>query len=246
MSGITTSVAGAYPEDRARIVQRSHDGADAVPVSRCHEFGGLSAGEPAHRYRRAGRDDGIDVDHRIELDLRARFDAGAVEHHGAGRDPRAALDHAAGEVSVRANQDVVADAGLLARHAPDDRVLHDHAVAPDLHRATLGGDHGAEQHPAVRADGDITGQHRRRRDVSRLRYLRGLQPVLHEHRTTPYHWLGNRIFVRTHIHHPMQFSANMPGHGAHPVRRPLAPTPSLSVSERPWAGLLSSSRYPSR
>src|SRR5260370_27907899 len=129
--------AGTHPEDRARIVQRSHDGADAVPVSRCHQFGGLSAGEPAHRHRRTGRDDGIDVDHRIELDLRAHFDAGTVEHHGAGRDPRAALDHAASEVSVRANEYPVTDAGCLAWYAPDDRVLHDPAVPPDLHPAAL-------------------------------------------------------------------------------------------------------------
>jgi hypothetical protein len=75
---------------------------------------------------------------------------------------------------MRTDEYAVTNAGFLARHAPDDRVLHDHAVLPDLHRATLGGDHGAEQHPAVRADGDIAGQHRRRRDIGRLRYLRSL------------------------------------------------------------------------
>jgi hypothetical protein len=98
--------------------------------------------------------------------LGAGFDAGAVEHHGASRDPRAALDHAASEVSMRADEYVVTDAGFLAWHAPDDRVLHDHTIPPDLHRATLGGDHGAEQHPAVRADSNIAGQHGRRRDIS--------------------------------------------------------------------------------
>src|SRR5262249_7848344 len=103
---------------------------------------------------------------------------------------------------VRANEYAVTDAGFLAWHAPDDRVLHNHAISPDLHRATLGGDHGAEQHPAVRADDNIAGQHDRRRDVSRLRHLRGLQPVLHEQRTTPYDWLWNRIFDRIHICHP--------------------------------------------
>jgi hypothetical protein len=140
-------------------------------------------------------------DGTTELDLSAGFDAGAVEHHRAGGDPGAALDHASGQVRVRADQRGVTDAGFLARHAPDDRVLHDHAVRPDLHGAALGGDHGAEQHPAVRADGDVAGQHRRRRDIGRLRHLRALQPVLHEHRTTPHHRRRNQIFVRSHIHH---------------------------------------------
>src|SRR5689334_14186780 len=124
--------AGAHPEDCAWIVQRVHDGADAVPVSRCHKFGRVSAGEPAHRHRRTSRDDSIDVDHRIEPDLRTGFDASAVEHRGAGRDPRATLDHAAGEVNVRADEYFVTDTGFLAWHAPDDRVLHDYAVLPDL------------------------------------------------------------------------------------------------------------------
>src|SRR5208282_285971 len=115
-------VAGGNTEDRARVVQRPHDGADAVPVSRRHEFGRLPAGEPAHRYRHSGRDDGIDVDHRVELDLRAGFDAGAIEHHRTRADPGAALDYASGEVSVRADQRVVTDAGFLARYTPDDCV----------------------------------------------------------------------------------------------------------------------------
>src|SRR5260221_7918180 len=217
--------AGTHPEDRARIVQRPHDGADAVPVPRRHQLGGLSAGDPAHRYRRTGWDDGIDVDHRIELDLRAGFDAGAVEHHRAGGDPRAALDHAASEVSVRADEYPVTDTHFLAWHAPHDRVLHDHAVPPDLHRATLGGDHGAEQHPAGRADSDITGQHGRRRDVSRLRYLRGLQPVLHEQRTTSHYWLLNRIFDRIHIRPPHAVS----GVTCRAVRRILPDGPASNA-----------------
>ena len=116
-------------------------------------------------------------------------------------------------MSVRADHRVVTDAGFLARHAPDDRVLHDHAVRPDLHGTALGGDHRAEQHTAVRADGDITGQHRRRRDVGRLRYPRALQPVLHEHRTTPDHRRRNGILVRAHIHHLTPFCGR-----ARPVR----------------------------
>ena len=59
----------------------------------------------------------------------------------------------------------------------------------------------------VRADGDITGQHRRGRDVGRLRHLRASEPVLHEHRTTPDHRRRDRILVRTHIHHLMPFAA---------------------------------------
>jgi len=204
----------------------------AVPVSRCHEFGGLTAGEPAHWYRHPGRDDGIDVNHRIELDLSAGFDAGAVEHHRARADPGAALDHAAGQVSVRADQRVVADAGFLARHAPDDRVLHDHAVRPDLDRAALGSDHGAEQHPAVRANAHIAGQHRRRRDVGRLRYPRALQPVLHEHRTTPDHRRRNRIFVCTHSHHPTRLPPSIPGHRRLGLTATLSGTPSKGAGGR--------------
>ncbi len=126
---------------------------------------------------------------------------------------------------MRANEYVVPDTGFLTWHAPDDRVLHDHAVPPDLHRATLGGDHGAEQHPAVRADSDITGQHGRRRDVSRLRYLRGLQPVLHEQRTTPDYCLGNRIFDLIHIRHPHTVS----GVTCRAVRRILPDGPASNA-----------------
>jgi hypothetical protein len=81
----------------------------------------------------------------------ARLDARTVEHHRSGRDPRAAFDHAAGETDGRANEYPVTDARFLARYTPDEGVLHDDAVTPDLYRSALGGDHGAEQHPAVRA-----------------------------------------------------------------------------------------------
>src|SRR3989440_5470178 len=41
--------AGGHAEDRARGVQRPHDGADAVPGSPCYQFGGLPARGPAPR-----------------------------------------------------------------------------------------------------------------------------------------------------------------------------------------------------
>jgi hypothetical protein len=59
--------------------------------------------------------------------------------------------------------------------------------------------------------------------------------VLHEQRTTPYHWLGNRIINRIHIRHPRTVS----GASCRAVNSscPAAPAPtqSLGVSERQCA-----------
>ena len=88
-----------------------------------------------------------------------------------------------------------------------------HSSRPDLHRAALGGDHGAEQHPAVRTDGNVAGDHCRRRDVGRFRYLRAPQPVLHEHRARPDHPKRSRVFIRTLFHtgiRPHSYSITLP------------------------------------
>src|SRR5207248_10338579 len=83
------------------------------------------------------------------------------------------------------------------------------------------------------ADGDIAGQHRRRRDVGRLRHPRALQPVLREHRTTPDHRRRNRILLRTHIHHLTPFAAEHTGTSAQPV--PAAPLSPSSSPCRSWS-----------
>jgi hypothetical protein len=148
-----------------------------------------------------GRDCGVDVDHGVKLDLGAGLDAGAVEHNGAGCDAGLAFDHTAGQVGVWPDKDVVTEARLLGRHAADDRVFHDHAVRADVHGATLGGDHGTEQHAAVRADGDIAGEHGRRCDVGGVGHLWRLETVLDEHRAAADNSWWSGIFLRTHVHH---------------------------------------------
>src|SRR5205809_8010220 len=62
---------------------------------------------------------------------------------------------------------------------------------------------------------------------------RALQPVLHEHRTTPDHRRRNRILLRTHIHHLTPFAAEHTGTSAQPV--PAAPLSPSSSPRRSWS-----------
>ena len=69
---------------------------------------------------------------------------------------------------VRPDEHVVAERRRVAGAAADQRVLHHDALAADLDRAALGGQHRAEQDARVLADGHVAAEHRGRRDVGGL------------------------------------------------------------------------------
>jgi hypothetical protein len=81
---------------------------------------------------------------------------------------------------VRPDQDMIPETNRMAQRASQHRVLHDHAVGADLDRPALRGEHGAEEDPAVRPDGDIPTQHGCRGAAKALGEF-GRAPLVHAH-----------------------------------------------------------------
>ena len=89
--------AGADPEDRARVIQGADQLPNSLPLAGRDQLRRIAAGEPAHRHGHSGRHDRVDVNDRVELDLRAHLHTRPVEHDRSGRDPGVTLDDTAGQ-----------------------------------------------------------------------------------------------------------------------------------------------------
>src|SRR5690606_25499218 len=106
----------------------------------------------------------------------------AGEHRHAGGDEDLGLDRGCVDVSVRADQDGVADDGRVPRPAADEGVLHhDHDVA-DAYLAVLRGEYGAVQDPSPLAQRDGTAYDGGRRDVCGAGHDRPGAAVFDQHR----------------------------------------------------------------
>ena len=101
----------------------------------------------------ANRDPGLRMHHAPDVDGATESHATGpahpctVEDHSACSDEHFIVDRAAGQVAVRPGQDVIADRERMPGRSPQHRMLHDHTVGADFHRATFVSQHRAVQQP---------------------------------------------------------------------------------------------------
>ena len=127
------------------------------------------------------RQDPVDLHDTMYPHLAARPRNASREQGSTSSHETTVANPGAIDVSMRPDQDIIADDRGVPRPAADHGVLHHDAAGADADPPVLGGEHGPEQHPGIGSDAHRAARDRRRRNIRAGMDLRDTPAMLDQH-----------------------------------------------------------------
>jgi hypothetical protein len=143
------------PLDREREVQWLLDLPDSLMLARRQHLSRTSDCDPGNGHRFSRGEVGLEMDDAVDTHFAALAEVSGMKDCCTRSNEYLIFHGATHDVSIRADQAVIADAQRVPSGTSENRAFHDDALAADGYGPALSDDLRPEHHATARADGDV-------------------------------------------------------------------------------------------